>query len=67
MGQDLHHELGVDINFSTKTMCWNDVSVDIKPPMCTQKKSFHVEEEIFVSDKTDCIAKILAPSTKEQI
>ena len=29
---DLLHELGIDINFSTKTICWNDVQVDMKKP-----------------------------------
>ena len=31
----------------------------MKPPMCTRKDVFHIEEELFVSNKTDCIAKIL--------
>ena len=40
-------------------MSWNNVTIDMKPPTCTHKDVFHVEEELFVSDKTDCIAKIL--------
>ena len=31
----------------------------MQPPMCTRKDAFHVEEELFVSDKTDFISKIL--------
>ena len=31
----------------------------MKKPMCTKEDSFNVEEELFVSDKTDCMAKIL--------
>ena len=31
----------------------------MKKPMCTKEDSFNVEEELFVSDKTDHIAKIL--------
>ena len=31
----------------------------MKPPTCTCKDVFPVEEELFVSDKTDRIAKIL--------
>ena len=40
-------------------MSWNNVTIDMKPPMCTCKDAFHVEEELFVSDKMDRIAKIL--------
>ena len=40
-------------------MTWNDVTIDMKPTTCTRKDVFHVEEELFVSDKTDLIAKIL--------
>ena len=59
IGQDLLHELEIDIKFSTKSMCWNDVEVDMKPPTCTKEDSFHVEEELFVNNETDRIAKIL--------
>ena len=31
----------------------------MKPLMCTREDTFHVEEELFVSDKKDCIAKSL--------
>ena len=31
----------------------------MKPPMCSCEDSFHVEEELFFSDKRDRIAKIL--------
>ena len=40
-------------------MTWNDVTIDMKPPTCTRKDAFHMEEELFVSNKTDRIAKIL--------
>ena len=59
IGGDLLYELGIDINFNTKSICWNGVKVDIKKPMCTKDDSFHVEEELFVSDETYCIMKIL--------
>ena len=59
IGQHLLRKLGVDISLSSKTMTWNDVTINMKPPMCTCKDAFHVEEELFVSDKTDHIAKIL--------
>ena len=59
IGGNLLYELGIDIRFRNKTMCWNDVEVDTKKSTCTKENLFHVEEELFVSDKTDCIAKIL--------
>ena len=34
IGRDLLHKLGVDISFSSKTMTWNDVTIDMKPPTC---------------------------------
>ena len=45
IGRNLLHKLGVDISFSTKIMSWNDVAIDMKPPTCTCKDAFHVEEE----------------------
>ena len=59
IGQDLLHELEINIKFSTKTMCWNNVEVDMKEPTCTIEDLFHVEEEVFVTNVTDRIAKIL--------
>ena len=44
--QDLLHELGIDIQFSTKTMCWNDVK-DMKKHTCTKEDLFHVEEYLY--------------------
>ena len=38
----------------------------MKPPTCTRKDAFHVEEELLVSDKTDCIAKILDMNYKPE-
>ena len=40
-------------------MTWNDVTIDMKLLMCKREDAFHVEEELFVSYKTDSIAKIL--------
>ena len=59
IGRELLHKLGVDMSFSQKTMTWNNVTIDMKPPTCTKEDLFHVKEEIFVSDKTDRKAKIL--------
>ena len=39
IGQNILHELGIEIRFSTKTMCWNDVKVDMKKKTHAQKKT----------------------------
>ena len=67
IGWDLLHELGADISFTSKTMAWNDVTIDMKPPTCTCKDAFHVEEEQFVSYKTDAKLKSLMRSTNPKI
>ena len=71
IGRELLHELGFDISFSQKTMTWNDVTINMKPPTCTKEDAYHVEEELFVSDETDRIAKILdakyAPANLKEI
>ena len=36
----------------------------MKPTTCTRKDAFHVEDELFVSDDTDQIAKILEAKYK---
>ena len=40
-------------------MTWNDVTIYMKPPTCTREDAFHMEEELVVSNETDCIALIL--------
>ena len=45
-------------------MTWNNVTIDMKPTTCTGKDVFHVEDELFVSDNTDQIAKILEAKYK---
>ena len=59
IGWDLLNKLGVGISFSSKTMTLNNVTIDMKPPTCTREDEFHMEEELFVSDITERISKIL--------
>ena len=59
LGRDLLHQLEVDISFSSKTVTWNNVAIDMNPTTCTREDAFHVAEELFVSEDTDRIAKIL--------
>ena len=40
-------------------MCWNNVKINMKKHTCTKEDAFHVEEELFVTNKTDHITKIL--------
>ena len=64
IGQDLLHKLGVDINVNTKTMCWNNVTIDMKPPTRTHEDALHVEEDLVFLDKINRIAKILEAKFK---
>ena len=40
-------------------MTWNDVTIHIKPSTCTRDDVSHMEEELFISNKTNRITKIL--------
>ena len=40
-------------------MFWNNVTIDMKSPTCTLEAALHIEEELFLSNETDRIAKIL--------
>ena len=40
-------------------MFWNDIEFDMKELTWTKEDLFHVEEELFVSDETDCMVKII--------
>ena len=59
IGRELLHELGIDLHFSTATMHWQNVEVSMKKPTCTIPETFHIAEELFVSEETDRIGKIL--------
>ena len=59
VGRDLLHNLGIDLNFSTKTVQWNEKIIDMKPPTCTKETSFHVDDSTRVSEASDRISKIL--------
>ena len=59
IGRELLHKLGIDLHFSTANMHRQDVEVSIKESTCAKEETFHIKEELFVSEKTDQIAKIL--------
>lgn len=59
IGKDLLHDLGIDLNFSTKTVQWNEKVIDMKPPTCTKETSFYVDDSTRVSEALDRISKIL--------
>ena len=59
VGRELLHELGIDLHFSTATMHWQHVEVSMKKSTCTIPETFHIAEELFVSEETDRIGKIL--------
>ena len=59
IGRELLHELGINLCFSTATMHWQNVEVGMKKSTCTIPETFHIEEELFVSQDIDRIGKIL--------
>ena len=71
IGRELLHELGIYLQFSTTNMKWKDVEEIMKESTCTKEETFHVEEELFVSEETNQIAKIsdakYAPDDLEDI
>ena len=50
IGRELLHELVIDLHFNTTTMHWQDVEVIMKESTCTKEETFHIEEQMFVSE-----------------
>ena len=44
LGRDILHGLGIIFNFKNKTITWQEVSISIKPPNCTEKEFFVIKE-----------------------
>ena len=44
IGQDLLRELGIDINFSSKTCVWDEHVIPMKSPTSLETNSFAIEE-----------------------
>ena len=59
IGRELLHKLRIDLHFSTTSMHWQDVEVSMKELTCTKEETFQIQEELFVSEDTDWIAKML--------
>jgi len=55
--RELLHKLGIDLHFSMATMHWQHVEVSMKTSTCTKQETFHMKEELFVSEETDRIGK----------
>ena len=53
LGRDFLHNLGINLNFSTKNMYWNSSTVNTKEFDSTKYSSFHVKEEIFSVEHAD--------------
>ena len=53
IGRELLHKLGINLHFSNATMHWQHVEVSMKESTCTKQETFHIEEELFVSEETD--------------
>ena len=71
IGRELMHTLGIDLHFSTASMHWRDVEVSMKGSTCAKEETFHIKEELFVSEETNQISKILdtkyAPADLQKI
>ena len=67
IGRELLHELGIDLHFSTATMHWQHVEVSMKKSTCTIQETFHIKEELFVSEEIDRIGKFWTLNTHQQI
>ena len=59
IGRELLHKLGIDLHFSTTSMPWQDMEVNMKESTCPKEETFYIKEELFVLEETDQIAKIL--------
>ena len=59
IGRELLQDLGIDLHFSISGMYWQEKEVIMKESTCTKEETFHIKEDIFVSEEKDWIAKIL--------
>ena len=65
IGRELLYELRIDLHFSTTTIHWRPVEMNMKESTCTKEETFHIKEELFVSEETDQIAKSWMLNTRQ--
>ena len=44
LGRDILHELAIMFNFKNKTITWQEITMSMKPPNCTEKEYFVIKE-----------------------
>lgn len=59
IGRDLLIDLGIDIQFSTKTVKWDHAEIPMKPQSGSLQNSYHIEDSIHVTKEMERISKIL--------
>ena len=65
LGKDILHKLGIIINFESKTITWQEVSISMKQPNCTAKEFFIIKESHPVRIATKRIKQILDAEYEE--
>ena len=50
MGKDMLKELGIQINFSTDSVTWDDVNIPMKPSNVRIETDYHIDDSVAVKD-----------------
>jgi predicted aspartyl protease len=71
IGRDLLSELGININFKTNKVEWDDVSIPMKDIDATYSEAYYVEDSHIVNESMERIKRILdakyEPANLEEI
>ena len=59
MGRDMLRELGIQINFSTELVTWDEVSIPMKPFNARIETNYHIDDSVAVKDATKKMKQIL--------
>ena len=64
IGQDLMSDLGIDIQFSTTSVVWDQMEIAMKDCDATFEESFHVGDTVAMEEAADRIRDILKAKYK---
>jgi hypothetical protein len=59
MGRDMLKELGIQINFGSNSVTWDEVSIPMKPFNARIETDYHIEDSVAVKDATKRMKQIL--------
>ena len=59
MGRDMLRELGIQINLSTNSVTWDEVSIPLKPSNARIETDYHIDDSVAVKDATKRMKQIL--------